>query len=194
MAPKTAPTQRSLYAWEIQEARRIFGSRLRYDQVRIHEYTTWPNIPYRINLRLRHQPDDKEALNAITLGNHLYFPIRLLEEPVPPEHPDFYKLPWLIHEMTHAWQFQHLGWGYLFSALKSQIRLGAKAYNFGGVDGLRASYNLGQRLTDFNLEQQADIVRSYYTRLAQNIEVSEWLPFIQEIQEWIDGGDSDSAQ
>lgn len=191
MAQKIAATKRPLSAWEIQEARRIFGNRMRYDLVRIHENVGWPDIPYRLSLWLRRLPY-REEHNAITLGNHLYFPIPLLEDPVTPEHPDFYKLPWMLHELTHAWQYQHLGWKYLFSALKVQVRLGPKAYHFGGEDGLVATYRLGQRLIDFNLEQQADIVRTYYTRLVQNAEVSPWLPFIREIQEWIDGADSES--
>lgn len=190
MASKATSTRRPLSAWEIQEARRIFGNRVNYDLVRVHENAAWPNIPYRISLKLRRLPY-KDENNAITLGNHLYFPVQLPKEPVIPGDPDFYKLPWLFHELTHAWQYQRLGWSYLVSALTSQIRLGPKAYNFGGEDGLVASFHLGQRLTDFNLEQQADIVSSYYTRLVQNSEVSAWLPFIKEIQEWVDGVDSE---
>ena len=178
----SSSTSRPLYAWEIQEAQRVFGHRLDYAQVRIHEKAAWTNTTYRINAMLRRAPY-KEVLNAVTLGNHLFFPVRLLEAPVQPGEPAFFKLPWLIHELTHAWQYQHLGWRYLASALNSQIRMGAKAYDFGGEDGLLEAVRQGKRLAHFNLEQQGDIARFYYARLVKNADVSAWEPFIKEFQE-----------
>lgn len=182
MSEKSVHTQRALYSWEIQEAKRVFHNRLDYDIVRIHENATWPNLPHRASLMLRRLPH-KGVLNAITLGNHLYFPIQLLKEPVPFGHSDFYKLLWLIHELTHAWQFQCIGWRYLASALNVQIRLGAAAYDFGNEDGLRQNHAQGYRLVDFNLEQQADIASSYYRRLVQQADVSAWQPFIREFHD-----------
>jgi hypothetical protein len=184
MPDKLPPTKRGLYAWEIQEARRVFGDHLRYEQIHIHENNSWPNLPPRIMATLRRLPT-QDIVNAITLGNHLYFPIQLLKEPVPYNHIEFYKLPWLMHELTHAWQYQHMGWSYLAKAINVQIRLGAKAYDFGGLDGLTNSFNQGLHIKDFNLEQQGDIARSYYERLTRNTDVSAWLPFIKEIQEQI---------
>jgi hypothetical protein len=34
---------RPLYAWEVEQARVVFGDQLRYDQIRIHEGVGWPD-------------------------------------------------------------------------------------------------------------------------------------------------------
>jgi hypothetical protein len=174
-------TIRPLYAWEIREAQRVFAERLNYDSVRVHENANWPDTVHKIGLWLKRTPCD-DVPNAITLGNHCYFPVKLLESPVSPDHPEHYKICWLMHELTHAWQYQHLGWRYLPMTLDTQLRKGTEAYNFGGEAGLVESHNKGKRLADFNLEQQGDIARTYYDVLARRGNGGAWLPFIQEFQ------------
>lgn len=182
MESKPSPIARSLYAWEIQEARLVFGNQLQYDRVRVHEFTTWPNTLNRLGTRLKRM-QYVEAPNAITLGNHCIFPIKLLDQLVSVDHPEYYKFPWLIHELTHIWQYQQLGWGYLFMSLEAQFRFKAEAYIFGGEQGLLNGIQRGARLADFNLEQQGEITRTYYQRLKQGQDVSAWMPFIEEIQQ-----------
>ena len=172
---------RSLSAWEIQEARLVFDLGLQYECVRVHEGAAWPNAVNRLGMRLKGMPP-VDVQNAITLGNHCYFPVKLQEQPVPPDNPDLSKISWLIHELTHAWQYQQLGWIYLAKALKAQFRLGAKAYEYGGEQGLIEGFQKGWKIMDFNLEQQGDITRDYYTRLRQGQDINAWLPFILEIQ------------
>lgn len=181
LSEECRPLVRSLYAWEIQEAQRVFAAGLNYEAVRIHECASWPNTIHRIGLRLRRLPYDNLP-NAVTLGNHCYFPLQLLETLVPPHDRAFYKLPWLIHELTHVWQYQHWGWRYLALALQTQLREGANAYDFGGEGGLREKYALGWEFKDFNLEQQGDIARSYYERIVRGLAVEAWQPFIAELQ------------
>ena len=178
---KNKPSIRPLYAWEIREARRVFANRLQYERVRLHEHTGWPDSINRIGLRLKRMPQ-VDTHNAITLGNHIYFPVKLLEWLVPSDHPEHYKICWLIHELTHVWQYQHLGWGYLPMALNAQLRLGDKAYDFGGEAGLIAHRGQGWRLADFNLEQQGDIASTYYRQLSSGKDTSAWDPFIAEMQ------------
>jgi hypothetical protein len=170
-----------LYAWEIQEARHVFGIGLAYERVRIHECTAWPNTINRIGTRLKGM-QHSGAPNAITVGNHCYFPVRLLETLVPVDHPSHHLILWLIHELTHAWQFQKLGWRYLGMALSAQMRYRAKAYDFGGEEGLLKAIQQGLKLADFNLEQQGDIASAYYARLCRGQDVSAWGPYIAEIQ------------
>jgi hypothetical protein len=177
-----APRVRSLFAWEIQEARRVFKLALAYEKVRIHECTTWPNTIKRVGSWLQRSPYTGID-NAVTLGNHCYFPVRLLEQILPPVHPDFKKFPWLIHELTHVWQFQHLGWKYLTQSLAAQVRLGAQAYAYGGEQNLIDAHQLGRKLGDFNLEQQGDIARDYYWCLARGQDPGAWQPFIDEISQ-----------
>ncbi len=175
-------TVRPLCAWEIREARRIFADQLDYQAIHVHENAGWCDAVDKIGKRLRRMPY-AETLNAITLGNHCYFPLKLLESPVSPNHPEHYKISWLIHELTHAWHYQRLGWRYLPRALSVQLHRKAGAYDFGGEAGLVESHNQGRKLADFNLEQQGDIARTYYDALVARRNVNAWLPFIREFQE-----------
>jgi len=182
MPPECSPITRSLYAWEIQEAQRVFGISLTYERVRVHECTAFPDTVDRLGRMLKRMPAPTQP-NAITLGMHSYFPIRLLEALVPPSNIMHYQIGWLIHELTHVRQFQKMGWTYLYQALKAQIMSGAQAYDFGGEAGLLEGTQNGQKFKDFNLEQQGDICRSYYNRLARSLDVSAWKPYIDEIQD-----------
>lgn len=176
-----SPIERGLFTWEIQEARRVFAQSLNYDRVRIHENADWPNTIDRFGRWLRQMPAQSQP-NAITLGFHSYFPVRLVDTLVHIDHAEFYKIGWLIHELTHAWQYQKMGWGYLLKALAAQQKYGSQAYEFGAEAGLIQSFAAGQKFDDFNLEQQGDICRTYYIRLAGGQDVSAWLPYVHEIQ------------
>ena len=175
------PSVRNLYAWEIQEAKRVFAAQLQYERIRIHECAAWPNTINRIGTRLKGM-EYTGSPNAITLGNNCYFPVRLPSDLVEASDPQFYKLPWLIHEMTHAWQYQHMGWRYLVMALTTQLREGAQAYDYGGEGGLLNSLQQGWKLSHFNLEQQGDITSHYYARIRRDQNVDAWQPYIDEIQ------------
>jgi hypothetical protein len=181
MAEECSPRVRSLYDWEIQEARRVFGSQLEYAAIRIHECVATPDKINRIGTRLKGLPAPTNH-NAITLGNHCYFPVRLLEAPTPPESSESYKIGWLIHELTHCWQYQHQGWKYLAKALQAQFREGAQAYQFGDENGLLERLARGEKFANFNLEQQGDICRSYYERVVRGQNTQAWGPFIAEVQ------------
>ncbi len=65
-----------------------------------------------------------------------------------------------IHELVHIWQYQKLGAAYMTQALRAQHT--KEGYNYGGVNGLKEAMGNKAKLTDFNLEQQADIVADYY--------------------------------
>jgi len=66
----------------------------------------------------------------------------------------------LIHEMVHIWQFQQMGSIYIPQALAAQRS--KEGYNYGGAPKIVAWALKNGRLTDFNLEQQADIVADYW--------------------------------
>lgn len=172
---------RKLYTWEIEEARRVFAAQIQYDRVRIHECAPFPDQLNRIGARLK-GIQKPTGHNAITLGNQIYFPVRLPEVIVPLEHPEHHKIPWLIHELTHVWQYQRMGWRYLMLALKAQFREGISAYHFGGEDGLLERLDQGAKFQDFNLEQQGDIARSYYVRLVRGENTNAWNRYIAEVK------------
>lgn len=181
MTEPCTPLTRRLYAWEIQEARRVFGDSLAYERVRVHECARWPAALDRLGRRLKGMPPP-ELPNAVTLGEHCYFPVRLPETPPEPDTLEFYRLLWLIHELAHVWQFQHYGWRYLPRSLKAQFGLGSAVYDFGGEEGLLQALLDGLCLRDFNPEQQGDICRDYYHRLRLDQRLSAWRPFIGELQ------------
>ena len=183
MADKIRPQVRKLYDWEIEQISPIFLGSLSYGKVRVCEGYGWPDFANRLGRFFRHQPPPgPDEHNSITLGNHCYFPV-LLPETLPlPGEWDFYNVDWLVHELTHTWQYQHTGIRYLFRALWAQFRLKDAAYEFGGPDGLAACRLEGGTLFSFNPEGQASIVEDYYRRKRQNKDVSAYLPFIGDLQ------------
>ena len=174
--------KRPLHPWEIQEAKRVFGEGLNYARVRVHECYSFTDAIDRIGQRLKGIKNPIVTHNAITLGNHCYFPVTMPEHPVQPADQEHYMISWLIHELTHAWQYQKMGWKYLYFALKAQFSLKGKAYDFDGDEGLKRRRREGAKLNQFNLEQQGDICRGYYERICRGQDVSNWQPFIDEIR------------
>jgi hypothetical protein len=72
-------TKRSLTDFEKNEARLVFGASLKLDMISVDE------VPF--------------GDSAITPYTTIYFP--------PGSFGESNFMPWLIHELTHAWQTQH---------------------------------------------------------------------------------------
>lgn len=130
------PNARPLSGEELKKARSIFGESIDYWRVRIDEY----------------------AFIGPPQGRLCYVSF-------------FHINSWgsmddrtLIHELVHVWQYQHLGIAYIPRALKAQRT--REGYDYGGNTGLRAARRKGQRLLDFNYEQQADIVADFFSLLS----------------------------
>ncbi len=66
-----------------------------------------------------------------------------------------------IHELVHVWQFQQMGGAYIPQALRAQRT--KEGYNYGGASHLKEAMQSGRKLTDFNLEQQADLICDYFS-------------------------------
>ena len=66
----------------------------------------------------------------------------------------------LMHEMVHVWQYQRFGSVYISKALHAQKK--PDVYDYGGSDHLFRMMLSGKKLTDFNFEQQAEIIEDYY--------------------------------
>ena len=90
--------------------------------------------------RLRH----KDEHNAVTLGSTSYFPVTLNTAPDAVAGGNLRDMGWLVHELTHQWQYQRMGLRYLTAALGVQIRLGRRAYEMGG--GHPVSAEIWQKL------------------------------------------------
>lgn len=68
----------------------------------------------------------------------------------------------MVHELTHVYQYEHVGTVYLGGAIHAQATRGGDAYNYGGPDGLVEKQNNGGHYSDFNREEQAQISQDYY--------------------------------
>lgn len=121
---------RTLSEREVTLARTIFGEAIRYDAVRV-----------RGTKYIFFQPNDV----AMTPNGAIYFPPDLYQ-------PDFSTTigdaGWLLHELTHVWQWQQGVWVKLRAPF-------SRNYHYGSPHA-RAHYRR------FNIEQQAAMVEDYF--------------------------------
>ncbi len=72
--------------------------------------------------------------------------------------PDLYGPPILNHELTHTYQDTRAQG---ITPASPVTQSGTRAYSYGGVQGLQAARMQGKTVSDFNPEQQADMVKDY---------------------------------
>lgn len=170
---------RTLTPREISEARLVFHDQLDFGPIRIRETASWTNVVSRVHAWLQHTTPPTDV--AITIGNHIFLP-RRVQTATAGGLFSLSDMGWLMHELTHVWQYQHIGMHYALTALILQLRYGVDAYAYGGEVGLKQAKRMGKSLQDFNLEQQADIVRHYYLRLRSNQSTDAWAHVIDDMQ------------
>ncbi|HCU98541.1 MAG TPA: hypothetical protein DGM69_04265 [Chloroflexi bacterium] len=157
--------RRKLHKWEEKEAKLVFADFVDYSRITVFEEALWTNLFDDISRRCRLvSPRNENEHNAIALGFHCYFPVALPSIYVETQSCRVY-MSWLIHEIAHVWQFQRMGWKYLYDVLISHLRYGADVYDYGGSHGLRRNRQVGKKLMDYNLEQQATILQDAYLNL-----------------------------
>jgi hypothetical protein len=166
---------------EVREAQLVFAQALPYGRIWVYESARWPDWLGRVGATLSGSPPPAGG-NSVTLGFSAYFPTVLHTKDTDLEARVFGDMAWLIHELTHAWQYQHSGPGYLLRALQVQLRLGPRAYDYGRQEGLQAATVAHRSLNDFNPEQQGDIARDYYIRLKLGLDKEAWEPFVAELR------------
>lgn len=171
---------RGLRTKELDEAEFVFANNLIYEQIRIYESSKLPLWVSRIGSLIA--GEDPPIKNAITLRNKIYFSENLETSPFDIQGMNLTDMAWLIHELTHAWQYQHIGIRYLYDAIQAQIKLGSKVYDYGNEQGLKNAHQAGNGLLDFNPEQQGEIARDYYIRIKNGQDVTAWTPFIHELK------------
>ncbi len=173
--------KRRLTATERGELERVFGASIVYERISLYEAATWTNTLNRLVAWLLRRPPPTGD-NAVTLGNIIFFP-RQLRPPAPDGAPatssDF---DWFVHEATHVWQYQNSGPGYILHSAWELMRLGAKAYAYGGEYGLLKARERNKTLGDFGVEQQAEIARDYCRRLKAGLDTGPWEWFVAEMR------------
>ena len=170
---------RPLRPEELTEVEKVFGPGLDVTIVRVNEGSPIPNWIGRVGAIFRHTA--APTLNAITIVHTCYFPIELVTNQ--PQHANWLRdMGWLMHELTHAWQYQHVGIRYLLEAMTSPTYVYAPPGQ--SVDVALSGFSkAGRVFRDFNREQQGDIVRDYYFYLKQNADVSAWDPYLKALHE-----------
>ena len=172
---------RSLRPAEIAEARLVFADGLDYTRCRVNEGSDFPNFIGRVGAFLR--GGKPPEANAITVRDVTYFP-RVLTTDKPTDNSWLTDIGWLMHELTHQWQYQHDGFRYLIEAILHSVYV----YTAPGErpnDALKRYSLAGQKFRDFTREQQGDIVRDYYWSLRLEPADADrlgWDPYLIEIR------------
>ena len=171
---------RPLCAAELAEVEKVFSTGLDVTRARVNEGSSIPDWIGWIGAKLRHTPPPEH--NAITLGNTSYFPVALTTND-PANSLWLRDMCWLMHELTHQWQFQHDGIIYLYQAIFKSPTYQYWPDGETRADALKGFSKAGKVFRDFNREQQGDIVRDYYSFLIQKSDVSAWDTYLRELRE-----------
>ncbi|EKD33200.1 MAG: hypothetical protein ACD_76C00069G0004 [uncultured bacterium] len=98
---------------------------------------------------------------AVTTGNTISFPKGNYNQ------TDKKSQALLLHELTHVWQYQNYGWGYLPRAVFEEISQS---------DAYVIHFDESKSFRDYDIEEQAEIVAEYF--LTNN---EKYLPYIAEL-------------
>ena len=155
---------RTLSSTEISEAKKVFGNSISYWQVRIDEYSliAWLGSLF-----------SGGGGMGVTTFHTINFNQKIKTAPGNSD------MAWLIHELTHVSQYEHVGSQYLGEALHAQA---TKGYGYGGEAGLLADRAAGKHFRDYNREQQGDIARDFYLALTSGRSTAAYDPFIAELR------------
>jgi uncharacterized protein DUF4157 len=145
---------RKLNDQERRAAKKVFADSLDLDQITISEAPVMSIGGY-----------------ARTLPGAIYFPPGKLNTSTT------WGMKWLVHELTHAWQYMHG-----ITVIETLVHAIIGHYDYGGEPGLIAARKEGKRFIDFNTEQQGDILGDYYERLVTKQSTIAWSPFVAEVQ------------
>ncbi|MCI0478849.1 MAG: DUF4157 domain-containing protein [Anaerolineales bacterium] len=165
---------RSLHPDELSQVQQVFGVGLDTARVVVSEGNALPTWVGRIGAALKRQQPPKE--NAITIGNTSYFPRALTSS--------LNDRAWLMHELTHQWQYQHFGIRYLFEALR------APTYAYANENeppdlALKRLAHENKTFDDLNREQQGDVVRDYFFALkdpSTSSDLTAWDPYLHDLR------------
>jgi hypothetical protein len=144
--------ERSLTSGEIAMARQVFGDSINYREVKVHDH----GYPFLFGGQGRGY--------AVTPNGEIYFLKADYRADFSKPKVGKNQKPndirrWFIHEMTHAWQFQ-LDYGVKANGAWLQglllLHLATKKEVYGYV------LDENKKLSDYNMEQQADIISNYH--------------------------------
>lgn len=147
---------RSLTPLEEQEARKVFGNSINYQQVRIDEQSLIAWIGAKVNncwgmgITTFHTINFNKKINT-EAGNS--------------------SMKWLIHELAHVAQMEYVGSRYMVEAFYARA-----------TEGYRYIPGAKPYLCNYNREQQASIAADYYSALVSGRSTAAYDPYITELQ------------
>jgi RHS repeat-associated protein len=152
---------RGLTSEELAEAKKIFGDDYDYSSI---EILTGDELPFIGKILTATDA-------AVTIGNTIYFPN---EKDGSSEYdPDIY-IDWLIHELTHAYQYQKDGYAYIPKSIIEQLTKGKDAYTI--------NWDFTKEFDDYGIEEQAELVELYYEVLnKRNTLPNEKLEYLENL-------------
>ncbi len=126
---------RTMTSTEKNEAKKVFRNSISYWQVRIDEYSLIAKLGAFFQ-------------RSVNMGVTTFHTINFSRKIAPATGNG--DMGWLVHELVHVSQMEHVGMQYMGQALHAQMTAGY-------------AYALGKpHLADYNREQQGDIARDYY--------------------------------
>jgi hypothetical protein len=152
--------ERRMTEYEIRQAKRVFKDALDYSKVWIKDGSLSAKTM-------------SVGGYARTIGNTINFPDGGSRD-----------MAFMIHELTHCWQYQKTGWTYAPKALWAQI---AEGYSYtengkSADDSLTDARAAGKTLYDYNKEQQGDILSDYFKRLQRGAATAAYQPFVDDVR------------
>ncbi|MBN3787354.1 hypothetical protein G3N94_10670 [Burkholderia sp. Ac-20353] len=130
--------ERGLTAEEIAAARTVFADGVDYGKVKVHHGGWWLFM------------GQQDSTTAVTPNGEMYFPSAIYRDNFATADDGGRAL--FMHEMVHVWQYQ-MGYAVKRNALTVTSR-GKTAYAY--------TLTPTSRLSEFNMEQQGDIMSDYY--------------------------------
>lgn len=158
-----------LTAEELTAVQPIFGSdNLRYQDVRVAQGGIL-NVIFRYNGGL-----------AFATWHTIHLPIGMEEKE---RRNGRHNLSLLIHELTHVFQYHHVGSRYIGEAVYYLISTQRDCYQYGGSAGLQSCWQQGKTFAQFNREQQAQIIQDYFAKLQAKQDTAAYLPYLAQLQQ-----------
>ena len=158
------PSCRGLTAEEIASAREIFGDLLDYRRIKIFDRPSYATIPAKLLLGFGGIAETPNG--NIYYQDSTYYGADMAH--------DSGKLPTLLHELTHAWQYQTRS-RLLLAAVREYIDSG---YNYKAL--YRYDINDQKGFRQFGIEQQASIVEDYQALRSSFLTASDRVEWREE--------------
>jgi hypothetical protein len=90
--------------------------------------------------------------------------------------------PLVMHELTHVYQYEHVGTRYLGEAIYMLIKTKRDCYQYGFIEGLKTAVSTGKTFSDYNREQQAMIVQDYCSLSTRGDDTSAYDTYLAQLR------------